>query len=127
MSPAAPQRPIARLAALAALALLIVAGSTLLGPTRVGWSDIFGAPGDESFGYFWQFRAPRTALAALAGAGLAIGGVIFQSLLRNPLAEPYTLGIAGWACRSSACWPWSGRSRPWPWSSPSPARAAGRT
>ncbi|MCC7519186.1 MAG: iron chelate uptake ABC transporter family permease subunit [Verrucomicrobiae bacterium] len=40
-------------------------------------------------------RVPRVAMAALAGMALAVVGAAFQSVLRNPLAEPYTLGIAG--------------------------------
>ncbi|NUN92263.1 MAG: iron chelate uptake ABC transporter family permease subunit [Verrucomicrobiae bacterium] len=40
-------------------------------------------------------RIPRVAMAALAGMALACVGAAFQSVLRNPLAEPYTLGIAG--------------------------------
>ncbi len=43
----------------------------------------------------WQIRLPRTILAVLVGATLALGGLIFQTLLRNPLAEPYILGISG--------------------------------
>ena len=43
----------------------------------------------------------RTLMASVAGAGLSAAGVVFQSLLRNPLAEPYVLGVtagAGLAC-----------------------------
>lgn len=39
-------------------------------------------------------RLPRVLLAFLAGGALALAGVVFQALLRNPLAEPYTLGVA---------------------------------
>lgn len=39
-------------------------------------------------------RLPRTLLAALAGAGLALAGATLQALLRNPLATPYTLGVS---------------------------------
>lgn len=42
-------------------------------------------------------RIPRTFVAILVGAGLSIGGVAFQALLRNPLATPYTLGTASFA------------------------------
>jgi iron complex transport system permease protein len=45
----------------------------------------------------WQIRVPRTMAAALVGAGLAIAGAVLQSLLRNPLAEPFTLGVASGA------------------------------
>lgn len=44
-----------------------------------------------------QFRLPRALLAVLVGGGLALAGAVFQALLRNPLAEPYILGISGGA------------------------------
>ena len=43
----------------------------------------------------WQIRLPRVFLAAFVGGTLALGGLVFQALLRNPLAEPYILGISG--------------------------------
>lgn len=45
----------------------------------------------------WQFRLPRTLLAALAGAGLALAGALMQVTVRNPLAEPYILGVSSGA------------------------------
>ena len=42
-------------------------------------------------------RLPRVLLGAVAGAGLAIAGAAFQAVLRNPLAEPYVLGVSGGA------------------------------
>jgi iron complex transport system permease protein len=45
----------------------------------------------------WQIRFPRVVLAALVGATLSLGGLVFQALLHNPLAEPYILGISGGA------------------------------
>jgi len=41
-----------------------------------------------------ELRLPRVALAIIVGAGLSVAGLVFQALLRNPLAEPYTLGIS---------------------------------
>ncbi|MBZ0106683.1 MAG: iron ABC transporter permease [Sulfuricella denitrificans] len=46
---------------------------------------------------FWQLRAPRAASAFACGALLALSGVLLQVLLRNPLADPYLLGISGGA------------------------------
>ncbi len=53
---------------------------------------------------FWRaepfvvaLRLPRVLLAACAGAGLAVAGVTFQALLRNPLADPYIVGVSGGA------------------------------
>ena len=43
----------------------------------------------------WQIRFPRVLLAVLVGAALSLGGLVFQALLRNALAEPYILGISG--------------------------------
>jgi len=46
---------------------------------------------------FWQIRLPRILLALLGGAALAVSGLGFQTLFRNALAEPYTLGISSGA------------------------------
>jgi cobalamin transport system permease protein len=43
----------------------------------------------------WQIRLPRVLLAIAVGAALSVGGLVFQALLKNPLAEPYILGISG--------------------------------
>lgn len=45
----------------------------------------------------WDIRLPRVLLAALVGAALALAGAAFQGLLRNPLADPYTLGVSSGA------------------------------
>lgn len=45
----------------------------------------------------WQFRLPRALLAGLAGAGLALAGAIMQVVVRNPLADPYVLGVSSGA------------------------------
>ncbi len=45
----------------------------------------------------YKIRLPRVLLAALTGATLSLGGLVFQVLLRNPLADPYILGISGGA------------------------------
>lgn len=45
----------------------------------------------------WQIRLPRTLLAGLVGAALSLSGVTFQAVLRNPLADPYLLGVSGGA------------------------------
>jgi len=42
----------------------------------------------------WELRLPRMIMAVLVGFGLALSGTVFQAILRNPLASPYTLGIA---------------------------------
>ncbi len=45
----------------------------------------------------FRLRLARTALGVVAGAGLSVAGVIFQAILRNPLAEPYVLGVSSGA------------------------------
>ncbi len=45
----------------------------------------------------WQFRLPRAVLGALVGAALATGGATYQGVFRNPLADPYLLGVAAGA------------------------------
>jgi iron complex transport system permease protein len=52
----------------------------------------------ESFWPLWrQLSLPRLVMGMLAGAGLSVAGAMFQSLFRNPLASPYTLGISSGA------------------------------
>ena len=43
---------------------------------------------------FWDIRVPRVILAFFAGSILSLGGLIFQSLFKNPMSTPYTLGVA---------------------------------
>src|SRR5690606_11953926 len=45
----------------------------------------------------WELRMPRTLTAAVVGAGLALAGAVMQSLTRNPLADPYLLGLSSGA------------------------------
>ncbi|GMV99381.1 MAG: ABC transporter permease [Candidatus Hydrogenedentota bacterium] len=58
------------------------------------WMDGKGVYESAHLSVFVQQRLPRTLLALIAGGGLALTGCAFQALLRNPLATPYTLGIA---------------------------------
>ncbi|HHI79312.1 MAG TPA: iron ABC transporter permease, partial [Planctomycetes bacterium] len=51
---------------------------------------------------FWKLRLPRSLAAALAGAGLSAAGMGFQALFRNPLATPFTLGVASGASLGAA-------------------------
>ena len=45
----------------------------------------------------WLLRMPRLLMAAVIGAGLAVSGVIMQAIVKNPLADPYILGISSGA------------------------------
>lgn len=80
------------------LAVSIVLGISL-GSTGAGadfWSWALGKTKDPVLeAIVWNIRLPRVMMAALVGAVLSLGGLVFQALLRNPLAEPYILGISG--------------------------------
>ena len=90
--------------------LLILAGAMLgvalvMGPTlgstavslRAVWADPFDWSGNPAAAIFFMARLPRVLLAALVGGSLALAGSTYQSLLRNPLASPYTLGVTAGA------------------------------
>lgn len=79
-----------------AMVLGISMGSTDSGIKDV-LQNLFLSKTSDSMLYtiIWQIRFPRVLLAALVGAALSLGGLVFQALLRNPLAEPYILGISG--------------------------------
>ncbi|MFP4475636.1 MAG: FecCD family ABC transporter permease [Desulfatibacillaceae bacterium] len=49
---------------------------------------------DISYNIIWEIRLPRAVMAVVAGMGLAVSGVAMQSVLRNPLASPFTVGVA---------------------------------
>jgi len=50
----------------------------------------------------WKIRIPRVCLALVAGAALAASGMVFQAMFRNPLAEPFTLGVSSGASLGAA-------------------------
>ncbi len=60
-------------------------------------SDSIDSPGAATDDIVWLLRIPRGLMAILVGGGLAIVGVAMQALVRNPLAEPYILGISSGA------------------------------
>lgn len=95
-----PRATVVRFAVLIPLVVVIVAATTVLGPRWITLAEL-SSSGQSAY-VFWHLRVPRSLLAAVAGAGLAVGGVIFQTLFRNPLAEPYTLGVAGGASLGAA-------------------------
>ncbi|AGI87093.1 FecCD family ABC transporter permease [Streptomyces albidoflavus] len=106
----ARRRPGAWTLGLLALVLLLASVSVAItiGPARVSVPDVWAVVasrfgGGESGltplreGIVWELRLPRTVLAAVCGAGLAVCGVVMQSLLRNPLADPFVLGVSSGA------------------------------
>lgn len=87
-----------------------LAVAVTLGPADIGVGDVWsviaahlgaGTPAADVSpirdGIVWDLRLPRTLLAAVCGAGLAVCGAVLQSLLRNPLADPFVLGVSSGA------------------------------
>ena len=126
-----PSRFALSLAALLALLLASVlfglgVGPSWIPPDRVlaalTGSDVDGALADIVLG----IRLPRVLLAALVGASLSTAGVIFQALLRNPLADPFILGVSGGAALGRDCGPIARRLRSaWGYRAVPPAAFAG--
>lgn len=73
-----------------AIAAALLAASAALGIA-------FGSAEHPGADILLQIRAPRVLLGALVGAGLGTAGALLQALLRNPLADPFVLGISGGA------------------------------
>ncbi len=101
-----PGRPLG--VALAALAVALIVGVSV-GPAdlplttvaeavlvRMPWHPALSVPPIDT-AIVWQIRLPRVILGALAGAMLAGGGAAYQGVFRNPLADPYLLGVAAGA------------------------------
>ena len=92
------------LAILLSLLAAMVFGSADIGPAqamRVVQHHLFGSSLEDiprsTDTIIWSLRAPRGILALIVGAGLAVSGVAMQTLVRNPLADPYLLGISAGA------------------------------
>jgi iron complex transport system permease protein len=84
------------------LVLVLAIGlCVLVGTHKISFREVFAGPGDApgaNIDYeIFVLRLRRVVLAALVGAALACSGVILQALLRNPLADPYILGISSGA------------------------------
>jgi iron complex transport system permease protein len=81
--------------------LATIAISVSIGAADVSWRAI--ASGDEiARAILLRIRLARVIVAALIGATLAVSGVTFQTLLRNPLADPFILGVSGGAACGAA-------------------------
>jgi len=88
----------------------ILAGAAVLslyvGAVNISFKKMFssvirGGTGVEGT-IFFHIRLPRVLLAVICGGGLSVAGVVFQALFRNPLVEPYTLGVSGGAALAVA-------------------------
>ena len=86
--------------ALAGFLVLALVVGMAAGPADLSMEAWLGAirgdPGPAAT-ILWRVRLPRVVTGALTGGMLAVSGVVFQALLRNPLAEPYLLGVSSGA------------------------------
>ena len=87
---------------IAVFALLVLALAPWAGVHSISWSEVFGAESALPADVFWKLRVPRVLTGFLAGCGLAVGGAAFQALFRNPLAEPFILGVSSGASAGAA-------------------------
>lgn len=85
---------------LLALLVLLTGLAATLGSYPIGIMEAFrtilegpGSGMDAEF-IIWHYRLPRILMAIIAGSSLGLAGVVMQGILRNPLASPFTLGIA---------------------------------
>ncbi len=97
---------------LAALILSIAIGSVFISPLEVIRSLFGQAVQETTTTIIWSIRLPRTILIALVGSALAGSGAAYQGLFRNPLADPYLIGVAsgaglGAVLAMSLNWPYS--------------------
>ena len=79
-----------------AIVLSLAIGSVFISPAEM-WKILSGV-GEEKFAFIiWNIRLPRTVLIALTGAALSGSGAAYQGLFRNPLADPFLIGVASGA------------------------------
>ncbi|MHC4533913.1 MAG: FecCD family ABC transporter permease [Planctomycetota bacterium] len=96
-----PKKLIFRVVSALLVLVAIMFVCSLIGTESISLKMVFNGPGTQAantdYQIFVEFRLPRIILACLVGAALACSGVVFQALLRNPLADPYILGISSGA------------------------------
>ena len=99
MPPLTSRRLALSIGALLAALALSVAVCASLGSSHYTLLDLLRRPADEEMAQamILGVRLPRILMAALAGAALGAAGAVFQAVLRNPLADPYILGVSGGA------------------------------
>lgn len=85
-----------RSALISVISVILVILAPFLGGYDLSLTDIFTFTGGDAE-IFWRVRIPRVLMSFTAGAALSLSGMIFQALFRNPLATPYTLGVASGA------------------------------
>jgi len=94
-----------------ALLLSLAIGSVFLTPAEL-WDVLFGRGTSTATQIVWAIRLPRTVLIVLTGMALAGSGTAYQGLFRNPLADPFLIGVAsgaglGAVIAMSVKWPYS--------------------
>lgn len=97
-----PRRLIIQLILCIALLAAAMFVCSLIGTQKISLDSVLDGPGstpgaNTDYDIYVRVRIPRIILAALIGAALAASGVALQAILRNPLAEPYILGISSGA------------------------------
>lgn len=75
----------------------MVLGSVFIAPEQLFHALFHPQEGDFAANILWSFRLPRACTALLSGVALSLCGVQMQTLFRNPLADPYVLGISSGA------------------------------
>ena len=101
------RRKHAYLAVLCLLLVGFVIADTLLGPAPIGLGDLWRAlwghePATVTDVIVWQLRLPQALMALAVGAALGLAGAEMQTVLNNPLASPFTLGISSAAALGAA-------------------------
>ena len=93
-----PRTLLIRFSCAATLSLIfgLASGSLALAPTEF-WQALLGNDEGVAAEVLWQLRLPRVLAAFACGGLLALSGLLLQVLLRNPLADPYILGVSGGA------------------------------
>jgi iron complex transport system permease protein len=86
-----------KLAVFAGFAALALAWAPFWGGSHIPPSALWGDADPASVNILRELRIPRVLMAFLAGAALSAAGMVFQSLFRNPLATPFTLGVSSGA------------------------------
>ncbi len=96
---------------IALAALAVIALAPFVGMEHISPSSLLGSPADGvKAEIFWKIRVPRVISALVAGAALAISGMTFQALFRNPLATPFTLGVSSGSAFGAVLSVWVGLS-----------------
>ncbi len=75
------------------LAITLIALAPFLGELPIELTNITDSTTID-YKLFWDIRLPRVLVAFFAGAILSLGGLLFQSIFKNPMSTPYTLGVA---------------------------------